>query len=306
MRHELSGITSRNRSQALIRNNQYFIVGKPNTLTLALLNAFRFLTVKSTIQIPQKAGNPHFISTKATQKEKREAKEEEQELIQKEGFDSFPSVPVVFDLGSIIGTRNSSSRIFSCGAAEPLLLQQKSLGDQITEQIDELHGIVGRDRVGDSLVNVERHGGVDKGHDGNLKLLGLEDDGRLSLGVEDDDAIGGLRGSEAELLVARTEPLGAETVGEEASGAPEGVLVGVVEADPLGHLLEDLVKERVGVHEQEAGLLPSHGANEGAGAAERDKGFVRVDDGHAIADAVRVSLEVVGRHAPPQVGVRVQ
>jgi hypothetical protein len=77
MRHELSGTTSRNRSQALIRNNQYFILGKPNTLTLALLNVFRFLTVKATIQIPHKAGNPHFISTKATQKGKREAKEEE-------------------------------------------------------------------------------------------------------------------------------------------------------------------------------------------------------------------------------------
>lgn len=81
MRHELSGITSRNRSQALIRNNQYFILGIPNTVTLALLNAFHFLTVKAIIQIPHKAGNPHFISTKATQKEEKKA---EEELIQKE------------------------------------------------------------------------------------------------------------------------------------------------------------------------------------------------------------------------------
>lgn len=41
-----------------------------------------------------------------------------------------------------------------------------------------------------------------------------------------------------------------------------------------------------------------------AGAAEANEGLVRIDYGHCITEAVRVLLEVVGGHAPPQVGVR--
>ncbi|KAL0007800.1 hypothetical protein SO802_009302 [Lithocarpus litseifolius] len=64
-----------------------------------------------------------------------------------------------------------------------------------------------------------------------------------------------LRRSEAELLVLRPELLRAPTVGEETTGAPQSVMVRIVEMDLLGHLVEDLVEERVGVDEHEASVV---------------------------------------------------
>lgn len=41
-----------------------------------------------------------------------------------------------------------------------------------------------------------------------------------------------------------------------------------------------------------------------AGVADANEGLVRIDDGHCVTESVSVLLEVVGGHAPPQVGVR--
>lgn len=68
--------------------------------------------------------------------------------------------------------------------------------------------------------------------------------------------------------MAGAESLRAETVGEGTTGAPDGVLVRVVELDLLGHLVEDLIEEWVRVHEHETRVLAGEAANEGAGVSE--------------------------------------
>lgn len=153
---------------------------------------------------------------------------------------------------------------------------------------------------------MERHGGVDQGDNGNLKLESLVDDGRLALGVDDDDAIGRLGGAEDELLVAGAELLGAVAVGEEAAGAPEGAGGGAEGADCGGHEVEDVVEERVGVDEHEAAVVAGEGGHEVAGTAHANEGLVGIDYRHFVAESVRVLLQVVGCHSPTHLSVRAQ
>lgn len=153
--------------------------------------------------------------------------------------------------------------------------------------------MIGGNRIGNALIDVEGHGGVDQGDDGNLKLESLVDDRRLTLGVDDEDAIGRLGGAEDELLVARAELLGAEAIGEEAAGAPERVGGGAVGAHLLGHEVEDFVEERVGVDEHEAAVVAGEGGHEVAGTAHANEGLVGVDDGHFVAEAIGELLQMV-------------
>lgn len=193
------------------------------------------------------------------------------------------------------------------GSSELLLLEQESLGDHITEEVHELHRVVGRDRVLYLPVALPRHAGVHERHHGDLQLRGLLDDRRLPLGVHDHEAVGRLRGAEADLLVAGAELLGAAAVGEEPARPPQRVAAGGVAPDPPRHLLHDLVEQRVGVDEHEAAALARQGGDEVAGVAEADEGAVGVDDGHAVAGAVGEELEVVGGcDAAAEVGVRAQ
>ena len=171
--------------------------------------------------------------------------------------------------GINFGRSRSRSRSRS-REAELVLLKKQGLGDQVTEQVNELNRRIGGNRVGDALERVEGHGGVDQGNNGDLKLVSLVDNRRLRVSVDDDDAVGRLGGAEDELLVARAELLRAVAVGEEAAGAPEGVGGGGVGANARGHEVEDVVEERVGVDEHEAPVAACQGRHEVEGAAHAD------------------------------------
>ncbi|PON41383.1 hypothetical protein TorRG33x02_338250 [Trema orientale] len=180
-----------------------------------------------------------------------------------------------------------------------VVVKKEGLGDEIAEEVNKLEGVIGGDGIGDLREVVQGHSGVDEGDDGNAEAMGLEDDRGLAVRVEDDEAIRGLSGTEAELLVAGAELLGAEAIGEEATGAPERVHGRGVAADLLGHVLDDLVKQWVGVHEHESALLLSQGGDELGGVAEADEGFVRVHDRRPIATSVREHLQMLTHHTPP-------
>jgi len=186
------------------------------------------------------------------------------------------------------------------------LLMKQSFGNQITEEINELNRIVGGNRISNAAVDIEGHGGVDQCNNGNLKLESLVDDGRLAVGVDNDDAIGGLGGAEDELLVAGAELLGTVTVGEEAAGAPEGAGGRGVGANLFGHEVENVVEERVGVDEHEAGVVAGEGGDEVEGAAHANEGFVGVDDGHFVAEAIGVALEMVSSNSSTHLRIRAQ
>lgn len=183
---------------------------------------------------------------------------------------------------------------------------KQSFGNQITEEINELNRIVGGNRISNAAVDIEGHGGVDQCNNGNLKLESLVDDGRLAVGVDNDDAIGGLGGAEDELLVAGAELLGTVTVGEEAAGAPEGAGGRGVGANLFGHEVENVVEERVGVDEHEAGVVAGEGGDEVEGAAHANEGFVGVDDGHFVAEAIGVALEMVSSNSSTHLRIRAQ
>lgn len=186
------------------------------------------------------------------------------------------------------------------------LLMKQCFGNQITEQINKLNRIVGGNRISNAVVDIGGHGGVDQCNNGNLKLESLVDNARLAVGVDNDDAIGGLGGTEDELLVAGAELLGAVAVGEEAAGAPEGAGGGGVGANLLGHEVEDVVEERVGVDEHEAGVVAGKGGDEVEGAAHANEGFVGVDDGHSVAEAIGVALEMVSNNSSTHLRIRAQ
>lgn len=186
------------------------------------------------------------------------------------------------------------------------MLEEQGFGDEVAEEVNELEGGVGGDGVGNAGEGVEGHGGVDEGDDGDVELEGLVEDGGLAVGVDDDDAVGGLGGAEAELLVAGTELLGGVAVGEEAAGAPEGVGGGGVGAEALRHQLEDVVEERVGVDEHEPPLLPCQRRHEVARAPHAYQRLVGVDDRHLVAEPIRVHLEVMRRHPPTTLRIRAQ
>lgn len=192
------------------------------------------------------------------------------------------------------------------GSSRLALLMKQCFGNQITEQINELNRIVGGNRISNAAVDIEGHGGVDQCNNGNLKLESLVDDGRLAVGVDNDDAIGGLGGAEDEFLVAGAELLGAVTVGEEAAGAPEGAGGDGVGANLLGHEVEDVVEERVGVDEHEAGVVAGEGGDEIECAAHANEGFVGVDDGHLVAEAIGVALEMVSSNSSTHLRIRAQ
>lgn len=186
------------------------------------------------------------------------------------------------------------------------MLEEQGFGDEVAEEVNELEGGVGGDGVGNAGEGVEGHGGVDEGDDGDVELEGLVEDGGLAVGVDDDDAVGGLGGAEAELLVAGTELLGGVAVGEEAAGAPEGVGGGGVGAEAPRHQLEDVVEERVGVDEHEPPLLPCQRRHEVARAPHAYQRLVGVDDRHLVAEPIRVHLEVMRRHPPTTLRIRAQ
>lgn len=81
-------------------------------------------------------------------------------------------------------------------------------------------------------------------------------------------------------------------------------MVGFVDADLAGHLLDDLVEEWISVDEEEIGFLASEEGDEVAGVSQAYECLVRVNDGLAVAEAISEDLEMVLGHAPTQVGVR--
>lgn len=154
--------------------------------------------------------------------------------------------------------------------AEVVLLEKEGLGEEVAEQVNELYRGVGGDGIGNAAERVEGHVGGDEGDDRDVEAGRLVDDGGLGVGVEDDEAVGGLGGAEDELLVAGAELLGAVAVGEEAAGAPEGAGGGGVGADAGGHEVEDVVEERIGVDEHEAAPAAGQGRHEVEGAPHAD------------------------------------
>lgn len=52
--------------------------------------------------------------------------------------------------------------------------------------------------------------------------------------------------------------------------------------------------QRIGVYEHDVGIVSSEEGDEVAGVAQANEGFVGVDDGEAVANAVSVLLEMVG------------
>lgn len=165
---------------------------------------------------------------------------------------------------------------------------------------------IGGNGISNAFVTMERHARVDESDNGDLKLMSLVDNGRLAVSIENEDAIRGLGGTKAELLVARTELLGTVGIGQEATGAPEGVGGGRVGPNLLGHELEDFVVERVGVDEHEAATLAGEGGHEVARAAHANEGLVGVDDHHLVTEAIGVDLEMLLSNSPTQLGVRAQ
>lgn len=105
------------------------------------------------------------------------------------------------------------------------------------------------------------------------------------------------------LLVPGAKLLGAAAVGQEAAEPPRGV---VAAANSLRHLVDNFVEQVVGVDEQEPALVADQIADKLAGVPETDQGLVGVDDGHGVARAVGVDLEVVGGDAAAQMAVRAQ
>lgn len=166
--------------------------------------------------------------------------------------------------------------------------------------------IIGGNRIGNAVIDIERHGGVDQCNDGNVKLESLIDDGRLSFSVDNDNAIGRLGGTEDELLVARAELLRAVAVGKEAAGAPERVGGGAIGADLFGHEVENVVKERVGVDEHEAAVVAGQGGDEVAGTAHANKSLIGIYYGHFVAESVRVLLQMVSSNSPTHLSIRAQ
>lgn len=187
-----------------------------------------------------------------------------------------------------------------------VLGKKEGLGDEIAEEVNELNRIISRNRVRDLVVVVQRNRGINERNNGNAQARGLENDGGLPVGVEDDEAVGGLGRGEAEALVAVAELLWAAAVGEEAAGAPEGRHGGRVATNLLRHQVDYVVEEWVRVDEHEAGVLAGQGRHEVGGAAEGDQGLVGVDDGDVVADSQCQMLRVVPHHSSPYVGVRAQ
>lgn len=68
-------------------------------------------------------------------------------------------------------------------------------------------------------------------------------------------------------------------------------------------MLDDFLEQRIGIDEHEAALLANDGSHEVASIAHADEGFVGVDNGHAVAEAIGVELEMVLGDAAAEVGV---
>lgn len=83
-------------------------------------------------------------------------------------------------------------------------------------------------------------------------------------------------------------------------------MVGFVDSNLAGHLLDDLIEEWIGVDEEKVGLLASEEGDEVAGISQAYECLVRVDDGLTVADAISEDLEMVLGHAPTLVGVRAE
>lgn len=183
-----------------------------------------------------------------------------------------------------------------------LPLFQYSLCDQITEQIHKLRRIISRHGVRYLPIRLPGHAGIDQSNNRNLQARRLVDHRALSLRIEDHHAIGRLRRADVELLVPAAEPPRARAVGQESPEAPRGV---VLDSDGLGHLRDDLVEDGVGVDEEQPRVVAGEVADEVAGVADAYQALIGVDDADAVAGALGEDLEVVLRHAPADVGVRV-
>lgn len=79
----------------------------------------------------------------------------------------------------------------------------------------------------------------------------------------------------------------------------------MLDSDGLRHLRDDLIEDRVGVDEEQPRIVAGEVADEVAGVADAHQALVGVDDADAVARALREDLEVVLRHAPADVRVRV-
>lgn len=187
-----------------------------------------------------------------------------------------------------------------------LLLKKKCFGNQITEQIDKLNRRINRNWISNAAKSMEWHGRIDESYDWNLKFESLVNDRRFALSVDNDNAIGGLSGTEAELLVARAKLLGTVAVGEESTGAPERTGRRAVAADFFGHKVKDFIEERVGVDEHEASVLAGEGRDEIEGTTHAYQGLIGIDNGHFVAKAVSVFFEMMSGNLTTNVGIGAQ
>lgn len=62
--------------------------------------------------------------------------------------------------------------------------------------------------------------------------------------------------------------------------------------------------QRIGVYEHDFGIVSGEDGDEVAGVPEANEGFVGVDDGEAVADAISVLLEMVGGDLSAYVCIR--
>lgn len=109
-----------------------------------------------------------------------------------------------------------------------LLLEKQCFGNQITEKIDKLNRGVNGNGISNAAESMERHSRINKSDNWNVKFESLVNNRRLALGIDNDDAIGRLSGTEAKFLVARSKLLGTVAVGEKSTSTPERIGRGTV------------------------------------------------------------------------------